>query len=62
LHGGFAALGATLVTLHPELILPLPRQREMSKFVNNPSSHSVEMKFEWTGNVKFSACSHKVGA
>jgi hypothetical protein len=39
LDGRFAAFGATLVALHPQLIFALPRNRQTRKLVLNTLSH-----------------------
>jgi hypothetical protein len=39
LNGRFAAFSATLIALHPKLILALPRNRQMGELVFNASSH-----------------------
>jgi hypothetical protein len=35
----FAALGAAVGELHPQLVLPLPRNRQVGELIFNPSSH-----------------------
>jgi hypothetical protein len=52
LHRGLTALRAALVALHPQLILPLPRNRQTGELILDPSSHSfpsspVNCYFSW---------------
>ncbi len=40
-RGGFAALGAAFVALHPQLVFALARDFQVRKFVFNPSFHII---------------------
>ena len=40
LHRRFAALRAAPVALHPQLVFPLPRNRQVRELVFDPFSHS----------------------
>jgi hypothetical protein len=41
LNGRFTAFGTPFVALHPQLVLPLPRNGQVREFVFNPLSHPI---------------------